>query len=52
MEFIQEGGPKYFVADVKVLQLRNVLIKPSLHNNITTVTDYYYNYSVVFSLVE
>ena len=23
----------------------NVLIKPSLHNNITTVADYYYNYS-------
>ena len=24
----------------------NLLIKPSLHNNIITVADYYYNYSI------
>jgi hypothetical protein len=27
------------------LSLFKVLIKPSLHNNITTVAGYYYNYS-------
>jgi len=29
----------------RCVYVNNVLIKPYLHNNITTAADYYYNYS-------